>query len=89
MPVLNEVKDPAAWRTRYLPNQATFGLDLAVQAEQAEQLPCPVFAFPVCYRASVKNSWMKAFSRATVSSMLPSNGAVTLNNTVPAAGSRL
>lgn len=78
MPALNEVKDPAAWRTRYLPNQAT-----------AEQLPCPVFAFPACYRASVKNSWMKAFSRATVSSMLPSNGVVTLNNTVPAAGSRL
>jgi len=55
MPVLNQrcersvagsVKDPAAWLARYQPNQATLGLDLAVQAEQAEQLPGRVPRLP-------------------------------------------
>jgi len=36
MLVLSRVKDPAAWLARYQPNQTAFGLDLAVQTEQAE-----------------------------------------------------
>jgi len=42
--VAGSVKDPAAWLARYQPHQAASGLDLAVQTEQAEQLPSSLVA---------------------------------------------